>query len=176
MNEKRTLRPVSLQGVRRLTIDEIAELWSREIDVPASVIRRDLRYAILNFSRWFKGEPLITENLPEDQLPRSDTFITREEIIEFCAKQGNWHFPRFWFDQETAKREYPGRPSIKRAIEKKLIERHANGQLRDRLSEEARELHQWAATDPEFAGLEIPGLASLRNSIRVKYNELKSKR
>ena len=66
-----------------LSIDEIAELWSRETDEPATIIRRTLLKAF---------QPKLGSRFIEIS---GDAVISRADLLAFCEEQ-DIKPPKFW--------------------------------------------------------------------------------
>ena len=66
-----------------LSIDEIAELWSRETDEPASIIRRMLLKAF---------QPKLGSRFMQIS---GDAGISRDQLLAFCKEQ-RIQPPKFW--------------------------------------------------------------------------------
>ena len=159
----------TFRTVRILTISEIVQLWSQEINVPASTIERELKASIINLPRLAEGKPLIEEFPSEDSLPPSDARLSKSHIGLFAEKQG-WPKPRFWFG-EVHEQSFPGRPSISRALVQELERLDAVGQRSSTIAEQSRILARWASDN--FRSDQVPSVKGLENLLRDRFNELK---
>lgn len=170
MTEEKNKTPsVSLMMVRWLTIKEIADLWSPEIGVKASIIERELRLAKINLPRIKAGLELIAV-FPEE-LPSAEEIITRDELDDFCEKEGHWPRPVFWFGGEVRQPGFVGRPSIMPAIVQELKKTAEADELQDSLAAQARTLHAWAIG--VFPGQQTPTPKAIENGIRGYFRSLK---
>lgn len=134
--------PDNYETVRWLTLEEIAELWSRASSHPKSVILEQLRLAVLNLPRLRRGEPLIPSRPPDHELPDPNTTrMSREEVQEFCAKQP-WALPRFWFAAAPG-RGRVGRPSLAPQILQEMERRAEADELESTISAEGVSLLEW---------------------------------
>lgn len=160
---------IPLHSVRRLTIAEISEMWANEQRrPPRSVFERELRLAVLNLPRLQRGGPTVDPDIPDAELPPTDTLVSPEFLMQFCEKN-QWPPPRFWPQlHQTEQPRRPGRPSVMPAIVQELERRASAGQLGSTLASEARALRQWAHSNGP-----IPTVASIQNRIRSRYRELK---
>jgi hypothetical protein len=167
--EKSKTHSVSLLRIRWFTIKEIADLWSPEIGVPASIIERELRLAKINLPRIKEGLELIAV-FPEE-LPSAEEIITRDELDDFCEKEGHWPRPVFWFGGEVRPPSFPGRPSIMAAIVQELEKTARAGELQPTLAAQARTLNKWAKD--VFPGAHTPTPKTIENGIRGYFRSLK---
>lgn len=165
------MNSVSLNTTQWLSIKEISELWAHELNIPASTILRELRFAMYKLEQKYPYNEPLTKLPPEEELPSPDALINRDFIEKFNDKQ-IWKLPRFWFADLPTGRSFPGRPSKKRAIVQELEERFKRGEMLDTLAAEARALHAWA--EDAFPGADDIGQPrSIGNAIRIAYNTFK---
>lgn len=172
--------PSDLQNVQWLTISEISELWSKQLNVPQAVVQRELRYGIYKIEKFASGElrgsydelkKPLSEPPPEADLPSSETLLTKEFLERFADKQ-SWMLPNFWFDDWPLDNAYPGRPSLKNAVAVELKRVAETGELAPTLAEQARYLEEWARKT--FPAAQTPTVKTVENQIRMMYNQLKS--
>jgi hypothetical protein len=157
------------QHVRWLSIKEIADLWAPEIGVPSSIIERELKLGKINLPRLREGLGLISD-FPE-ALPSPEDIITRDELNDFCEKEGHWARPVFWFGGEVQPPSFPGRPSIMAAIVQELNKTAEAGELQLTLAAQARTLNEWARN--VFPGAHTPTAKAIENGIRRYFNNYK---
>jgi len=169
MNMKR--RRLHFENIRALPLRVILEEWQKEVDFPGDVMERELRMAVLNLDRDWQNGDLIDPLFPDDELPGMDTLVDKDWLTDFCGK-GDWPFPKFWFPRGMEDIKL-GRPSHMPAIVQELERRAEAGELADTVTQEARELNDWAVG----RGLGYPRLndKSIRNRIGARYRELKER-
>lgn len=161
---------VPLQTTQWLTLREVSELWAPELNRPASLILRELRFAMYKLEQDYPYSEPLTELPPEDQLPSPDELIDRDFIERFNDKQ-IWKLPKFWFADLPTGPSFPGRPSIMSAIVQQLEQRSQQGEMLDTLAAESRALEAWAKD--AHPGQQTPTTRSIENGIRTAYNQLK---
>jgi len=159
-----------------MTIQEIAELWQGHLQIPNSTIIRELR---LGWYKWSKekqgaegfrcGVPL-TAMPSESELPDVGECVDREFLEQFSIKQG-WKMPETWRAAPKGSDRYPGRPSIRRAIEKRLTDLAAKGELEGGIGKQASVLREWA--DKEYHVEQVPTEKIIENQIRELFRVLK---
>ncbi len=164
------MNSMSLQSTQWLTLREISELWAPELNIPASTILRELRFAMYKLEQSYPYNQPLTELPPEDQLPSPDALVDRSFIERFNDKQ-IWKLPGFWFENLPTGPSYPGRPSQMDAIVQELEERFRRRQMLDTLAAESRALEKWARE--KYPGVQTPKATSIGNGTRVAYNTLK---
>jgi hypothetical protein len=135
---------LSFKEVRWLTIQVIAEEWSRERRTYVSVVTQELQLAIINKERFRTGFSRVDELPPEESRPPVTTELDRDFIEEFCAKQ-NWPKPKFWFGREDDAPSKVGRPSNMPAIVQELRQIAGRNELKPTLTEQCRVLSDWAS-------------------------------
>ena len=162
-----------MNNIRVLTLREIAEMWSREAELPVSFMLRELRWATVNIPRLEQGLNLIPTDTPDEELPDPDERVDRDWLIEFCSKQG-WEYPSFWQSSERETDRYPGRPTVKPAILHELQARFEENRLETSLAKQSLVLLEWAnsnyAGDPRLPSTE----RTVENQIRDEYRRLKA--
>jgi hypothetical protein len=174
---RKKTRAKLLDRVRWLTIKEIAEYWAEELEIPESIIQRELQLAVINLPLWRRGEDLIPE-FPKSELPSADTIMDRADLEDFCEKQQSpWSRPRFWFSDWKAP-SYPGRASVMHKIEQHFDRLVAADQLEETLAEQARVLAEWArsALPEATTRVQPPTAGAIGNAIRHKYRAAKAAR
>ncbi|MBK8457450.1 MAG: hypothetical protein IPL47_10360 [Phyllobacteriaceae bacterium] len=154
--------PVVLFNVRWLSIEEISSEWSKELNRDASIIKREMQLALINFDRMDRGLGRI-DALP-DQFgpPPAEQYVTREFVARFAAKQ-HWPLPSFWFPPEQGA-ERPGRPSMRGEVRGRFAARQIEGLTADSISAEAREIHNALVAEPD--GKHIPEPKTIQVHIR----------
>ena len=128
-----------MMKVRALPIRVIAAKWAEETGEDYLPIETELRRSVLNIERVRQNLPLL-EHVPlEPSLPPATIELDREHIKWFCAKQGNWPLPEFWFGKKIPERRKPGRPSLnKNAIVQEFKRLRLEHQLPNTKSAQAR--------------------------------------
>ncbi|ASP32241.1 hypothetical protein [Labrenzia sp. VG12] len=162
--------PVSLKTTQWLTVQEIADLWSPQLSIPASTILRELRFALYKLEKDYPYNEPLKELPPEEELPSVQTLIDRDFIERFNDKQ-IWKLPEFWFANLPTGPSFPGRPSIMNAIVQELERRYENEEMLDTLAAESRVLEAWASEN--HSGQQTPKTSSIENGIRTVYRQLK---
>jgi hypothetical protein len=161
-------RPVPIQDVRRLSIQEILELWVQEIDIHPLTLERELRRFLENVHLDWRAGERIDPDTPDADLPGAATLVDREWLAMFCAKKG-WPLPSFWFPPDPADARPRGRPSHMDAILQELERRGEVGELEATVTDQARALNDWAVRQGK-PPLRVP---SIRNQISKIYRRLK---
>jgi hypothetical protein len=165
-----------LNRVRWLTIKEIAKFWAEELEIPESIILRELQLAVINLPRWRSGEALIPEFPTE--LPSADTKMTRDDLWEFCEKQQSpWSRPHFWFSDWEAP-SYPGRSSMMHEIMQHFHNLKDANKLEKTVTEQAKVLAEWAPSARSAAkrGVQPPTARTIENAIRHEFRAAKAAR
>lgn len=161
-------------AVRVMAIAEIVELWHQElaaVGVSRGVLERELRIAVINLGHDWRVEGLVDPIPPDERLPPVTERLSRDEIRDFCVKQGGWPLPTFWFPPDPEEVKPVGRPSHMSAILKELERRAEAGELENTVSNEARVLKEWAVAQG-YGDLQMK---SIRNKIGERYRELKQR-
>jgi hypothetical protein len=157
----------NLNCVQWLTIGEVAELWTLEIEVPTSVIEREMRIAIHKSESGLPFRDPIAS--PPNEMPSAETLVDVEFLREFSAKQC-WAFPRFWAAHQPQSPSFPGRPTVMHLILQELEAKAARGELEPTLAAQARTLRIWS--EANLRSVQIPRAKSIENGIRVRFRQL----
>lgn len=170
-------RAPRLTGIAELSIGEIAQLLAREMDVPSSLVERQLQLFLINKHRAEVDQPPI-ERFSDLELgegvPSTDALMTREMLEEFCAEM-EWPPPAFWTDaaappsEESVASRGPGRPTRKDEILEKFGER-VGQELVDFDGTLGKEANALAEIFPDYKP------RSIERFISQKFRELKSAR
>ena len=158
---------IPLDKVTKLSLREIAELWTPSARIPFSLMLRELRVAAINIPRVREGKELLPQIPPEHELPDpDDETVDYEWLVEFCEKQG-WPTPDFWRYERGYVRPQ-GRPSYKQQVLKIYNERRRDNLTKDTISQEARDIYDRL----HELGLEgvIPEPKTIQMHIREHYN------
>jgi len=124
-------RAPRLTGIAELSIGEIASLMESEVEIPQSLIYRQLQLFIIHKHRAQADLPTIERFIDleiGEGMPTTDALMTREMLEEFCAER-DWPPPAFWTDaaappsEESVASRGPGRPTRKDEILEKFGER-----------------------------------------------------
>lgn len=158
---------LSIQDVRRLSIREIVELWTQEVDIHPLTLERELRRFLQNVQLDWQGGERIDANTPDADLPGADTLVDRDWLANFCAKKG-WQLPEFWFGPQHEGARPRGRPSHMPAILQELERRAEAGELEATMTEQARVLNEWAIEQGEPR----MKVESVRDGISRRYRQL----
>ena len=157
-------------NVNFLTVRAVSELWENSLNIPASIIERELRVALFKLEKNYPFHENVKVIPSEKELPPPDTIIDRKFIEKFCDKEG-WKLPAFWFNDLPTGPSFPGRPSKMSAIVQELRKRAEEGNLAETLAEESRQLCEWARE--RFPGEQTPTDKTIANGIRSTYHILK---
>lgn len=163
------MRGASLQKTRFLTLDEISDLWYKQLLISRGVVLRELRIGVINLRRVSDGLPWVKELPKETELPPSSHVVDKAWMSNFCNKQG-WPYPLFWFPSEDPNPRRRGRPAYPhmKAIREELARRAEQSELATTLTEETRHLQRWASQ--QFPSPDAPKLKTLSNELRGDYN------
>lgn len=164
------MRKPLFKKVNWLSVREIAEIWSPELGIPASMIEREMRIALYKMEIDYPWDTEINVNPDTVDLPSPETLIDRDFIERFHDKQ-LWKLPDFWFKDLPTGPSFPGRPSVMTAIVQELEARARKHELAPSLSEQSRQLSDWAKE--KFPGQQTPQPNSTANGIRTAYNALR---
>jgi hypothetical protein len=160
--------------VRFLPLSELAKRWAPELRESVDTIESELKLFVINKRRAEDGKGPVSRPPPSHRLPLSSELVAREDLPEFCAKQGrHWNLPRFWSegDEEVLRR---GRPSPMPAIVQEFERRSEAGALENTLADQARALRKWAEEHLEqLRGVPVPTSEAIANRIRSAFREAK---
>lgn len=159
-------QPQAFYDVRVMSIEEIVQFWTREIDYHPITLRRELRRYLLNGTLDYLNGERIAPDTPDEDLPPPETLVDREWLRLFCVKK-EWELPRFWFPPDPQEVQRQGRPSIKPAIVREFNERLERGENHDQISDEARAIFD-TLTAKGVAG--VPEAKTIQGHIRQGFN------
>ncbi len=155
-----------LTNVRHFTLNQLAELWYRELRLQEEMVLYELRAGVRGVYLQGRGEPLPEEMIPEDELPPANHRVDLQWIRQFCRKQ-HWPLPRF-LNPEPARAALVGRPTMRDIVIAEFQRRSAEGLSEGTISAEARAIHN-ALMDAD-AGSDIPQPKTIQSHIRRLFN------
>lgn len=137
---------------------------------------RELRLGVINLPRIERGEGLIPEFPPEEELPPITFRVDRDWVERFAAKN-RWSRPRFWFGDGPAGRP-AGRPQLAgwEQIQGEMERRIREGEAEESWRAESNYLAEWIANQmPRLKTPSAKRIAGLAEPIERIWAECRRK-